>query len=178
MKKKEEITEYSPEFYSTGNVQPPKNYRGLITLLLLLVIFLGSLVSVLGFANVRLFHLLQTAEAEASVCLVADINLADSHSSDSTLVAELGFCGSLLTDFDRHYYNLPKGIYVTDVLLGNYGQLLPGDILLTVNGATVTDFKTLADLLDPYSAGASVPLDIYRDGKIYRLSATLADKEK
>ena len=41
--------------YETGSTKPPKNHRGLIAVLLVVVIFLGGLVSVLGVVNIRLF---------------------------------------------------------------------------------------------------------------------------
>lgn len=41
--------------YETGSTKPPKNHRSLIAVLLVVVIFLGGLVSVLGVVNIRLF---------------------------------------------------------------------------------------------------------------------------
>jgi len=42
--------------YGTGNTMPPKNHSGIITLLLILVIFLSGIISVLSFLNIRLFQ--------------------------------------------------------------------------------------------------------------------------
>ncbi len=55
---------WAPGWYETGSTKPPKNYRGLIALLLVVVIFLGGLVSVLGILNVKLFTMLQAEPAE------------------------------------------------------------------------------------------------------------------
>ena len=46
---------WEPGKYETGRTRPPKNHRGLIAVLLVIVIFLSGLVSFLGLLNVRLF---------------------------------------------------------------------------------------------------------------------------
>ena len=59
-KHKPEIDETLPEWdcgtYQTGSTTPPKTVSGKITLLLLLVIFLGGLVSALGILNLQLIR--------------------------------------------------------------------------------------------------------------------------
>ena len=45
-----------PGFYRTGSTNPPKNRRGLLTFLLVVVILLVGLVSVLGLLNFKLFQ--------------------------------------------------------------------------------------------------------------------------
>ena len=46
---------WEPGKYETGRTKPPKNYGGLIAVLLVIVIFLCGLVSALGVVNIRLF---------------------------------------------------------------------------------------------------------------------------
>ena len=46
---------WEPGLYETGRTRPPKSHGGLIALLLVVVIFLGGLVSALGVLNVKLF---------------------------------------------------------------------------------------------------------------------------
>ena len=46
---------WEPGKYETGRTRPPKNHRGLIAVLLVIVIFLSGLVSFLGLLNVKLF---------------------------------------------------------------------------------------------------------------------------
>ena len=46
---------WDPSIYGTGRTKPPKNHGGIIAILLVIVIFLGGLVSVLGILNVKLF---------------------------------------------------------------------------------------------------------------------------
>ena len=52
-------------YYQTGSTRPPKNYRGLITLLLVIIIFLGGISSALSMLNIRLFK--EVARKEAAV---------------------------------------------------------------------------------------------------------------
>ena len=42
-------------YYQTGSTRPPKNYRGIIALLLVVIIFLGGIASALSLLNIRLF---------------------------------------------------------------------------------------------------------------------------
>ena len=58
---------WEPGKYETGRTRPPKNHRGLIAVLLVIVIFLSGLVSFLGLLNVKLFAQLKAMpEQEAN----------------------------------------------------------------------------------------------------------------
>ncbi|MBQ7801207.1 MAG: trypsin-like peptidase domain-containing protein [Oscillospiraceae bacterium] len=50
--------------YETGRTRPPKSHGGLVAVLLVIVIFLGGLVSALGVLNIRLFAQLNTQPEE------------------------------------------------------------------------------------------------------------------
>ena len=65
---------WDPSIYGTGRTRPPKNHGGLIAVLLVIVIFLGGLVSVLGILNVKLFAQLksQSNTPEASLSVVTE----------------------------------------------------------------------------------------------------------
>lgn len=75
-KRKSETTEYIPEWddgtYHTGAAKPQKEHRGLIAVLMILVIFLGGIASLLGFANIRLLRQLSQAKAPDHVPLYQD----------------------------------------------------------------------------------------------------------
>lgn len=55
---------WDPRIYGTGRTKPPKNHGGLVAVLLVIIIFLGGLVSVLGILNIKLFTQLRTQEQE------------------------------------------------------------------------------------------------------------------
>ena len=70
---------WEPGKYETGRTNPPKNHTGLIAVLLVVVIFLGGLVSFLGVLNVRLFAQLQTLleKEEESVAFISETQPAE-----------------------------------------------------------------------------------------------------
>ena len=67
---------WDPSIYGTGRTHPPKNHGGTIAVLLVIVIFLGGLVSVLGILNVKLFAQLkeQSKEQNDSLSVVAQFD--------------------------------------------------------------------------------------------------------
>ena len=72
---------WEPGKYETGRTKPPKNHRGIIAVLLVVVIFLSGLVSFLGVLNVKLFAQLQAMpdkEDEEKVSFVSE-----THSSNT-----------------------------------------------------------------------------------------------
>ena len=172
MDNKERPTEYFPESYRTGDVRPPREHRGLITLLLLLVLFLGSLVSALSFWGIHLTRLLEEKE-NTSVRFIPDMGLAQADAyANSTQISGLGITGCFLSSFDRHYFDLPQGIYITEAANAPSG-IRTGDILVSINGTPITDPGTLHGLLETHAPGAVLSLDIYRDGARQTLTAVL-----
>lgn len=69
-KKKQETTEYLPQWdtgtYHTGAAMPPKRRSGLVTLLLVAVIFLGGMASAMGILNFRLLEMMSQTGAPLS----------------------------------------------------------------------------------------------------------------
>lgn len=170
MENKEFLSEYR-----TGDVQPPRSYRGLITILLLLVIFLGGLVSALGFWGIHLFRLLQNTE-DTTVLLIEDMPLSMADEPAGYIQIDcLGIEGSFLSAFDQAYFDFPQGIYIT---YSATPDIYIGDVLLRINGETITGQEELNTLLQSHSAGAAVTLEIYREGKQHTLAAILENPEE
>lgn len=172
MEEKNLSTESLPDSYRTGDVQPPKNYRGIITVLLLLVIFLGGLVSALGFANIHLFRLLKSTD-KTTVRFISDMRFAETAEQTGNIeLSGLGLQGHFLTVFDQHYFDLPQGIYITDIS-DSFTEIYTGDILTGINGNPVTDPDAVNALLESYTPGEILHLNIIRDGQNQIVKAVL-----
>ena len=77
---------WDSSIYGTGRTKPPKNHGGIIAVLLVVVIFLGGLVSLLGVLNIKLSRQLkdQKAETSGSLAVVSD---AESHLLETSPLA-------------------------------------------------------------------------------------------
>ena len=156
--------------YRTGDVQPPKSRRGIISLALLVVIFFCSLFSALSFSGLHLFIVL-FEEDDKTIRFTDSIRLEQPDAAEGfTNIRHLGIEGRFLTEFDQRYFNLPQGIYIRKPS-PSVPDLCCGDVLMKINGQPIHDQATLDALLDSHAHGASLVLEIYRDGAYQTLSA-------
>lgn len=80
----------------------------------------------------------------------------------------LGLRGESITKFDQHYFRIPEGLYLTHVDLTSdaYWQgIAPGDILISVNGQTITAQSQLDALINGCEIGELVYCVIFRNGE-------------
>lgn len=73
------------------------------------------------------------------------------------------------------YYGLPLGAYVHTVESGSCAAaagIRPGDIILSLGGAEITDADTLSAAVHGFAAGESTTVRLYRSGDILTLSLT------
>ncbi|MBE6924334.1 MAG: PDZ domain-containing protein [Ruminococcaceae bacterium] len=76
----------------------------------------------------------------------------------------------------QHLYDLPAGLYITQVLSDQAGDsLAAGDILLTLDGQSITTTEELEQALYRFAAGDSASVEIFRDGN--RVSVTVTFDE-
>lgn len=160
-------TEYSiqqePSTYQTGSTKPPKSHMGLILVLLGVVIFLGGIVTALGVTNIRLFQALsaqQQTEPNAIGFSHADTPAAANNARQTGL----GFRGETVSEFWHTYHQLPRGIFIQAVDEDSDAArqgVLPGDILIRLNGTPITAFEDLQDLLE--DTDGPVEIVLYRD---------------
>lgn len=90
----------------------------------------------------------------------------------------LGLTGQMVTDFEHRYYQLPYGLYITQVSHGtdaSYQGVCPGDILVSFCGQPVTDLLALETAILAYFPGDCVTVEIYRDGVVFPLELVLTD---
>jgi S1-C subfamily serine protease len=57
--------------------------------------------------------------------------------------------------------------------MGARNLVVPGDVILSVEGKPVTTSAELAAILDDFKVGQEVQVDVWREGKKVRLAATL-----
>ena len=155
---------YFENEYRTGRTRPQKNRNGLITLLLICVIFLGGIVSVLSLMNIHLFRQLKQVNAGTTVSFSKGDSLpADTEALGLTLE---GMTFQELPVLYQQIYDLPPGLYISQVAAGSHAQALgitPGDVLLSVDDTPVTQLDTLQGLFD--NTQTQVVLTIHRDGQ-------------
>lgn len=169
MKKHSYTTE--EDIYRTGDVHPPKSHRGMVAGLLIAVILLSGVVSILSFMNIKLFQQLQSQKETASALHFIEDDLKSFAHFDVDIAA-LGITGNMLTDFDARYYQLPVGIYITQVTENSPAatkDIRPGDILLQIDNVQITDMDILESQLSAFTKEQNVTLVIYRNGDQFYL---------
>lgn len=152
--------------YQTGSTKPPKNYQGMIAVLLILVIFLGGIVGILSMMNIRLFRLLEQKEknsvefskaTEDAPALASELEALDISGED------FGFSCQEITGLYRSYQQIPGGLYISQVTPNSpaaEADLRQGDILLKINGVTVDNG---ADFEAAIRQSNTCTLTVYRE---------------
>ena len=90
----------------------------------------------------------------------------------------LGIVGETLSSFYQHYYRMPAGLYITQVLPESDACIKgieEGDLLLYVNDNSITSMEDLKSVILNCQVGQTVQAVIYRGGKQYQLELTLTE---
>ena len=93
----------------------------------------------------------------------------------------LGITGERLSVFYQRYYRLPAGLYVTAVAEGSSAAdvgIVPGDILISIDGTNIRTQNELDTALYHYAAGDQMDIVIYRSGYTMQATLTLAELGK
>ena len=80
----------------------------------------------------------------------------------------LGITGETVTTFYQLYYNLPNGLYISQLEPGCDAEkqgLRPGDILLSIGDSRIVTQTDLDNVVYTLNVGDTVPVTVYRDGK-------------
>jgi len=151
--------------YRTGRTDPTKSGRGLIALLLILVIFLGGLVSALGIMNIHLFRMLQATEK-------APLSFSEGKAAQAA-EDSLSLAGMALQEPDPVYqqlHALPEGLYVVQVEPGSQAeklQIQPGDVLVSLDNTPVSTLEGMKNLMEQKNRH---DLMLWRDGRKFSLT--------
>lgn len=102
---------------------------------------------------------------------------------DSDKQGTIGIKGINVTSDVQKKYNLPEGIYVSEVTSGSAAEkagITSGSVITKFDGKSVTDIESLQDLLQYYKAGETVELTLQvPDSDSYKektVSITLGSK--
>lgn len=102
---------------------------------------------------------------------------------DSDKQGTIGIKGINVTSDVQEKYNLPEGIYVSEVTSGSAAEkagITSGSVITKFDGKSVTDIENLQDLLQYYKAGETVELTLQvPDSDSYKektVSITLGSK--
>ena len=82
---------------------------------------------------------------------------------DSDKQGTIGIKGINVTSEVQEKYNLPEGIYVSEVTSGSAAEkagITSGSVITKFDGKSVTDIESLQDLLQYYKAGETVELTL------------------
>lgn len=82
---------------------------------------------------------------------------------DSDKQGTIGIKGINVTSDVQEKYNLPEGIYVSEVTSGSVAEkagITSGSVITKFDGKSVTDIESLQDLLQYYKAGETVELTL------------------
>lgn len=77
----------------------------------------------------------------------------------------LGIRGATIGDEMHEVYNMPYGIYISEVVQGSAAQkagLLPGDVIVKFDGTKISSYEELQNQLQYYKAGETIELVVQR----------------
>ena len=165
--------------WQTGRTQPPKRYRGLIAILLVLVILLSGISTALSIMNLKLYWKLNTVDNTPQVAFSRSVDTPQPteavHEEVQELQTHLGISGTVIPRVYQRYYKLPNGIYVSQVASGSEAQekgMVAGDIIIGLNGKEFRDDLLLDKWAKSQQIGDTVDITLYRSGAVVEMTLT------
>lgn len=163
--------------YRTGRMRPRKPSKGVVSAVLMAVIFFGGILTGLGLLNVRPFRQLQDQPRKEEVPLSFYKTSGQDSSSkvavpDAHLARELGLYLREISLVSQKIHRLPRGLYITQVANDTDAAvkgILPGDVLTALGGEEIASLNALRRLLFTRKAGDAVEAQIYRNGQSYQV---------
>ena len=165
-------TEYS-DSYSTGDVRVPKDRRNAIAGIVLASVCLIGILTLLVFVSKYLYEDIWGGEEEPAMLFIKDMHFAQQPEDEGYAdIDRLGIHGRVLTEFDKQYFDLPSGVYITSST-ALVPELMVGDVLLRVNGTEINDPDALNATIWDYESEEPLTLEVYRDGETLIITTTL-----
>lgn len=157
--------------YRTGQTHPGESNRGLVTVLLICVIFLTGLSSVMGLLNIRLFNQLndQPSPDKPPLSFSKDDAATNPATDIGPTITVMQMTLLALSNMDCQIYNLPEGLYVCHMEQSSPAVTVGievGDVLIAIDDTAVTSLAQAESLLSQLP----VQLTLYRDGKTFTVT--------
>lgn len=90
----------------------------------------------------------------------------------------LGISGEPVSTLYQYYYHLPSGMFITEVACGSNADaqgLEAGDIIISLDGKTVTNDEELTTFLCSYEVGDAIEAVIYRNKTKHTITLTVEE---
>ena len=90
----------------------------------------------------------------------------------------LGLSGESITKFDRYYFHIPEGLYLTGVDEHSDAFLqgiAPGDILISLEGQVITTQNQLDVIVNGCAIGDTLTAVIYRNSQEETITLTVTE---
>ncbi|MBQ8623340.1 MAG: trypsin-like peptidase domain-containing protein [Oscillospiraceae bacterium] len=90
----------------------------------------------------------------------------------------IGISGEDITSIMSMYYRLPQGVYVrfvTPESAADVAGIKAGDIIIGIQGESITTMEELNSIKNQYVAGDTITLTVYRDGTNMEVDLTLGE---
>lgn len=89
--------------------------------------------------------------------------------------ASIGIYPQEITSYVAQYYNMPLGVYVTEVVSGSAAEscgIQVGDIITGLGDADISSYSELKSALKDYREGDTTTIRVYRSGEYLDLTIT------
>ena len=158
--------------YSTGHHTQTRSGGNLLAVYLMAALALTGIVLVTGILNAHLPG--RPLKTLAVLSGEGDIQNG-AYLEDVRYCEEIGITGQAISEFCESFYQIPKGIYVVDVKKDSIAFLqgvMPGDVLLRVNGEQIARPVILQHLLQFQPWEETIILEFFRKGREYTVYLT------
>ena len=99
------------------------------------------------------------------------IGIGSDNRVSAMITQNLGVTGLLILEVKPGFPADKAGLKGSSI--DDAGNIIPGDIILSVENKSVRDMETLLDILAKYSAGHAIKISVWRNGKTFETQLTL-----
>jgi membrane-associated protease RseP (regulator of RpoE activity) len=164
----------SPNEYRTGGHMPLQQPGGLLAVVIAILLAFTCMFLTAGFMVLRSDPLGEN-EVLASLYVpdCTTVPQGDLHmDGEVTTLDTVGITCQSISEFCEKYYELPAGIYILQVADGSPASrqgVLPGDVLVRVNGEALRLPATLRSILQDAAPNTLLELEFSRKGNSYTI---------